>query len=97
MTSHIDVTVPDPRMYEILTGLDKWELRLIENQGYVETDVYFDGREFRNCSFRNCNIFIKIGHFRISGQKLVFVNCKFNLDGPASAVKSVIDLITQQR
>ena len=96
MTSPIDTRWPDIRMQRIMTELEKSSLELVKDCEFVETDVYLDGREFRNCSFRHCNLFIKIGHFRITGPRIHLESCNFKLDGPAQAIKSLADLVSGQ-
>lgn len=96
MADITDVSIPDPKMHEFLTDVEKWVLERIENQPFFAQDVYLDGRHFHNCSFQDCRIFIKVGHFRVTG-KLIFEHCDFVLNGPARAVKSVFDLLAHQR
>ena len=88
-----DASVPDPMMHDILTDIEKWELSLVENQDFVEADVYLDRREFRNCTFRNCRIFLKVGHFRVTG-KIVFAENHIICSGPAEGVRSLVERLS---
>ncbi len=87
-----DVSRPHPAITEVLTSLEKLNLETIEDRDFVGEDVYLDGRLFRNCSFQNCNIYVKIGRFQIDKPKpRGFDRCTFKLDGPAEMIKALVE------
>ena len=89
---NIDVARPHSRVQQILTDIEQLELEVIEDREFRGETVYLDGREFRNCSFDNCKIFIKLGSFRLTGA-LIMKNSKFHLSPPAEGVKDFVDII----
>jgi hypothetical protein len=88
------VSNPDYRIQGILTDIEKAALEQVKDEEFVEQDVYLDGREFQGCTFRNCRIFAKLGHFVIRGSLLK--HCSFEFGGPAKGVKSVFDMLADQ-
>lgn len=87
-----DVSQPEPRIGQLLAALQEWEFDTADGVDFVEQDVYLDGREFVNCSFRNCRIYITLGYFRLINPR-AFVDCSFYLAGPAEIMKTLVDLI----
>ena len=96
MSEIIDVSHPDPRTLDFLTSLEKWKLQIIENQAFAGGDIYLDGREFRNCSFEYCRIFLKVGHYKIT-EPYKLRNNEFIFDYPASAVRNLVLVLGQQK
>jgi hypothetical protein len=92
----IDVSYPHPDVNKALSDIEKIHLELVDGQDLVEADVYLDGRHFRNCRFDHCRIFVKVGRFIIEDPRAI-KNCSFELDGPAAAMKALIDLVYQQQ
>ena len=91
-----DVKQPEPRINELLATLQDWEFEVANGVDFVEQNVYLDGREFVNCSFRNCRIYITLGYFRLINPK-AFVDCNFYLAGPAEIMKTLVDLIERSQ
>lgn len=87
-----DVKEPEPRIGSVLANLKDGEFEVARGIDFTEQDVYLDGREFVDCSFRNCRIYITLGYFRLINPR-AFVDCNFYLAGPAEIVKTLIDLI----
>ncbi len=83
---------PDPRIDAVLAAMQDWEFDVAQDVEFADQDVYLDGREFVNCSFRNCRIFITMGYFRMLNPR-AFVDCNFLLAGPADIMKSLIDVV----
>ncbi len=76
------VSEPSVDVQRILTEIERMHLDRINGQTLVEQDVYLDGREFRDCTFRNCHIFVKLGHFRLLGHNH-FESCVFDMSAVA--------------
>jgi hypothetical protein len=95
-----DVTKPDSRIPPILTSIEKLKLEVIKNQVFLDQDVYLDGREFVDCSFKRCRMFVKLGNFLITvtgktHQEMGY--CEFVFLPPASAVRDTIMMLLSQK
>jgi|FLYL01.1.fsa_nt_gi hypothetical protein len=90
--SAADLASPEPRINRILSGLQDWEFDTAQGLDLEDQDVYLDGREFIDCSFRNCNMYITMGYFRMINPR-AFVDCRFYLAGPAEIIKTLVDII----
>ena len=91
-----DVTRPEPRMNSVLAALQDWEFETATGLEFDGQDVHLDGREFIDCAFRNCRIYITLGYFRMINPR-AFVDCQFLLAGPADIVKSLVDVVEGRR
>jgi hypothetical protein len=87
-----DVARPETRINSVLATLQEWEFETAQGLEFEGQDVYLDGREFVDCSFRNCRIYITLGYFRMINPKAL-VDCQFFLAGPAEIMKTLVDLI----
>lgn len=87
-----DLKRPEPRINQLLTALQQWEFDTAQGIEFEDQDVYMDGREFIDCSFRRCNVYITLGYFRMTNPR-AFVDCRFYLAGPAEIMKTLVDLI----
>ena len=96
MTLPSDTSKPDIRIQNITSETEKIKLERIADRDFVETDVYLDGREFVNCIFKNCRLFIKLGVFRITGPRIHLEHCEFVALPPAAGVKALFDLLALQ-
>lgn len=76
---------PDTRIQDLLAEIEKMDLAPVLDQSFEDQDIYLDGREFVNCSFRHCRLFSHIGHWRISGAYHL-EDCGFHFQYPASVV-----------
>ncbi len=87
-----DVAQPEPRISAVLASLQDWEFEVATGIEFEGQDVHLDGREFFDCAFRNCRIYITLGYFRMINPRS-FVDCRFFLAGPAEIMKTLVDLI----
>ncbi|HSP55409.1 MAG TPA: hypothetical protein VLS25_07455 [Dehalococcoidia bacterium] len=87
-----DVVQPEPRISAVLASLQDWEFDAATGIDFEGQDVHLDGREFVDCSFRNCRIYITLGYFRMVNPRS-FVDCQFFLAGPAEIMKTLVDLV----
>jgi hypothetical protein len=87
-----DVTTPEPRIDRILAGLQQWQFETAQGIDFTDQDVYLDGREFVDCSFRGCRVYITLGYFRMINPR-AFVDCRFYLAGPAEIMKTLVDIV----
>ena len=87
-----DLKRPEPRINQLLATLQQWEFDAAQGVDFEEQDVYLDGREFIDCSFRRCNIYITLGYFRMINPRAL-VDCRFYLAGPAEIMKTLVDLV----
>ncbi len=87
-----DVAAPEPRINRVLAELQEWEFDTAKGKDFVEQDVYLDGREFVDCSFRSCRIYVTLGYFRMINPRAL-VDCRFYLAGPAEIMKTLVDLV----
>ncbi len=87
-----DVAQPEPRINAVLASLQDWEFETAQGIEFVGKDVYLDGREFIDCSFRDCRMYITLGYFRMINPRS-FVDCQFFLAGPAEIMKALVDLV----
>ena len=87
-----DVTRPEARISAVLGALQDWEFETASGMEFENQDVYLDGREFVECSFRSCRIYITLGYFRMINPRAL-VDCQFFLAGPAEIMKTLVDLI----
>ena len=55
-----DISKPDVRIQNIMTEIEKLKLEKISNKTFVDQDIYLDGREFTDCVFKNCRLFVKL-------------------------------------
>ena len=76
---------PDRRVQDLLAEIEKMDLVPVFGQNFEGDDVYLDGREFVDCSFKKCRLFCHLGHWRISG-KIILVDNSFDFRYPASVV-----------
>lgn len=72
--------------------MQQWEFEVASGIEFEGQDVYLDGREFVDCAFRDCNIYITLGYFRMINPRSI-VDCRFYLAGPAEIMKTLVDLI----
>jgi hypothetical protein len=87
-----DVAQPEARISAVLGALQDWEFETASGIEFENQDVYLDGREFVDCSFRSCRIYITLGYFRMINPRAL-VDCQFFLAGPAEIMKTLVDLI----
>ena len=88
-----DLAYPLPAVTALLTEVEKLPLELVDGEDFLEQDVYLDGYFFRNCSFRHCRIYVKLGRFRIDvSSGFRFENNTINLAPPASGVDQFVQL-----
>lgn len=87
---------PDERVAKLLTTIGQVDLEVVEDQHFRDQDVYLDGRDFRNCSFVNCRIFVRLGHFQIENLR-VLANNAFMMEGPAGTVHSLVRSVQEQQ
>lgn len=87
-----DVAGPEPRINAVLAALQDWEFETAQGIEFEDQDVYLDGREFIDCSFRSCRIYITLGYFRMINPRAL-VDCQFFLAGPAEIMKTLVDLV----
>jgi hypothetical protein len=90
--SAADVSQPEARINAVLASLQDWEFGTAEGIEFEDQDVYLDGREFIDCSFRNCRVYITLGYFRMINPRAL-VDCQFFLAGPAEIMKTLVDLV----
>lgn len=76
---------PDRRIQDLLAEIEKMDLAPVFGQDFENQDIYLDGREFVDCTFKRCRLFSHIGHWRISG-KYHLESCGFHFQYPASVV-----------
>ena len=86
------VASPEQRINTVLASLQQWQFETADGLDFEAQDVYLDGREFVNCSFRDCSMYVTMGYFRMINPR-AFVNCRFYLAGPAEIMKTLIDLV----
>lgn len=79
-------------MSALLSSLQQWEFETARGIDFADQDVHLDGREFVDCSFRNCRIYITLGYFRMINPR-AFTDCQFYLAGPAEIMKTLVDLL----
>ena len=91
-----EVAGPDARINAVLAALQDWEFETATGVEFEGQDVHLDGREFIDCSFRNCRIYITMGYFRMINPR-AFVDCQFLLAGPAEIMKSLVDIVEGRR
>lgn len=87
-----DVAQPEPRISAVLGAMQDWDFETATGIEFEAQDVHLDGREFIDCSFRNCRIYITLGYFRMINPKAI-VDCQFMLAGPAEIMKALVDLV----
>lgn len=87
-----DVSQPEPRINAVLAALQDWEFETAHGIEFENQDVYLDGREFIDCSFRNCRIYITLAYFRMINPRAL-VDCQFFLAGPAEIMKTLVELV----
>lgn len=87
-----DVAKPEPRINAVLASLQDWEFETAQGIEFEDQDVYLDGREFIDCSFRSCRIYITLGYFRMINPRALR-DCQFFLAGPAEIMKTLVDLV----
>ena len=92
-----DTTKPDIRIHSILADIEKLQLEPITNKTFVDTVVYLDGRDFIDCIFRNCRLFVKLGCFTIRGRRLHLEGCEFITDPPAKNIMTISNLLATQQ
>jgi len=92
----LDLAKPDPKINDVLIAIEQLDLDVVQGRQFKNETVYLDGREFRDCSFESCKIFIKLGVFRLTGS-VKMIGSTFVMDGPANAVKIFVDLVYQQQ
>ena len=97
MTLPSDTSKPDPRIQSILNELEKTDLEKRANETFVDADVHLDGREFTDCTFKNCRMFASLGHFRLVGKGTQLDRCQFMASPPAARVKAVFDVFDRQK
>jgi hypothetical protein len=90
--SPADVSQPELRINAVLASLQDWEFGTAQGIEFEDQDVYLDGREFIDCSFRSCRIYITLGYFRMINPRAL-VDCQFFLAGPAEIMKTLVDLV----
>lgn len=90
-----DVGKPHPLVQDVLTRVEQVELQVVEGRHFKEEPVYLDGREFRDCTFERCRLFIKLGVFTATNSN--FLNSTFVMDGPANSLKNFIDMVYNQQ
>jgi hypothetical protein len=83
-----------------LTTLEKMPLELFKGRTFVDEDVYLDGREFVDCSFIRCRMFVKLGHFRfvVTGkthQEMGY--CEYRFLPPSDEVRDTIMMLLSQK
>jgi hypothetical protein len=76
---------PDRRIQDLLSEIERMDLVGVFGQNFENEDIYLDGREFVDCSFKDCRLFCHVGHWRISG-KYDLDRCGFHFQYPASTV-----------
>ena len=53
----------DNRIQDLLDQIKNMDLAPVFGRNFENEDVYLDGREFVDCSFKNCRLFSHIGHW----------------------------------
>lgn len=91
-----DVAGPERRISAVLAALQDWEFETATGIEFEGQDVHLDGREFIDCSFRRCRIYVTLGYFRMINPR-AFVDCQFLLAGPAEIMKSLVDVVEGRR
>lgn len=81
----MELDKPDGRIQDLLVEIEKMDLGPVFGKNFEDEDIYLDGREFVDCSFKKCRLFSHLGHWRISG-KTNLVDCNFRFQYPASVV-----------
>lgn len=87
-----DVSKPNVRITEFLGRLQRLSRARYEGVVFEDQDVFLDGRDFINCTFRRCRLRIVLGAFMFSGTQNLS-ECSWLLGGPADSTVKLIQYV----
>jgi hypothetical protein len=93
---HSDTSKPDIGILAIMADIEKLKPEKIENENFTGVDVYLDGREFINCTFKDCRLITNLGCYTIRGEKILLGGCTFHFLPPAQIILSTLNKLSDQ-
>lgn len=89
----IDPSQPDGRVTEILGLIQGLSRTRFEGEVFEDQDVFLDGRDFINCTFRRCRLHIFIGLFSFTGSQTFDGGLEVRLGGPAEGLMNLLEYL----
>jgi hypothetical protein len=69
-------------------------MQWVDGEVFENQDVKLDFSQWKNCTFKKCNIIVKYGEFDLVGCN--FDKCRLTLDGNAVTIAKMIEMFSRR-